>query len=83
MTSLTNRIAAVQACLNGSRSPAEHAAVPVTAAELAAAAASAVAAGAGSLHLHPRQQDGSESLRAEEVGAAVAAVRERCPKIPV
>lgn len=50
MTSLTNRIAAVQACLNGSRSPAEHAAVPVTAAELAAAAASAVATGAGSLH---------------------------------
>ncbi len=33
MTSLTNRIAAVQACLNGSRSPAEHPAVPVTAAE--------------------------------------------------
>ena len=43
----------------------------------------AVAAGAGSLHLHPRRQDGSESLRAEDVGAAVAAVRERCPKIPV
>jgi len=74
VSSLTNRIAAVQACLNGSRSPAEHAAVPVTAAELAAAAASAVAAGAGSLHLHAA----AGRLRVGQCGRGRLAGPDRC-----
>jgi len=73
----------MQVCLNGKRSRAEHPAVPVTAAELAASAAEAVAAGAEAIHMHPRGADGAESLRAADIGAAVAAVRRACPGTPV
>ncbi|GAA3351695.1 3-keto-5-aminohexanoate cleavage protein [Amorphoplanes nipponensis] len=73
----------LKACLNGGRSRAEHPAVPVTAAELARDAAQAVAAGAEAVHLHPRGPDGAESLDAADIGAAVAAVRQRCPGLAV
>lgn len=73
----------IKACLNGGRSPAEHPAVPVTPPQLAAAAAAAVKAGAEAVHVHPRGSDGRESLRADDVGAAVGAVRRACPAVPV
>jgi uncharacterized protein (DUF849 family) len=73
----------MKACLNGQRSRDDHQAVPVTPGELAASAAGAVAAGAEAVHLHPRGADGRESLRAADVGAAVAAVRQACPGVPV
>ncbi len=76
---LATRIRRVKACLNGQRSPAEHAGVPVTPAQLAVAAAAAVAAGAEAVHIHPRDGDGRQSLRAADVGAAVAAVRVAIP----
>jgi uncharacterized protein (DUF849 family) len=80
---MTDRIWRIKACLNGPRGRAEHPAVPVTPAQLAGAAAGAVAAGAEAVHLHPRGSDGRESLRAADVGAAVAAVRAACPATPV
>jgi uncharacterized protein (DUF849 family) len=73
----------VKACLNGARSPAEHPALPVTPAELAAEASAAVAAGAGALHFHPRDAGGEETLAAAGVAAAVEAVREACPGVPL
>jgi uncharacterized protein (DUF849 family) len=73
----------LQACLNGKRSQAGHPAVPVTPAELASEAAAAVAAGAEAVHLHARGPAGAESVRAADVGAAVAAVRQACPGTPV
>jgi uncharacterized protein (DUF849 family) len=73
----------MQACLNGGRSRSAHPAVPVTPSELAAAAAEAVAAGAEAIHMHPRAADGTESLLAGDIGAAVAAVRAACPGTPV
>ena len=73
----------LKACLNGRRSQAEFPAVPVTPDELAADAAAAVAAGAEAIHLHARGPDGAESVRAGDVGAAVAAVRAACPGTPV
>jgi uncharacterized protein (DUF849 family) len=73
----------LKACLNGKRSQAEFPAVPVTPDELAADAAAAVAAGAEAIHLHARGRDGAESVRAGDVGAAVAAVRVACPDTPV
>jgi uncharacterized protein (DUF849 family) len=73
----------LKACLNGNRTRAEHPAVPLTPAELASSAAGAVAAGAEALHLHPRGPDGAESLAAEDIGAAVAAVRASCPGTPI
>ncbi len=80
---MADRIRRIKACLNGRRDPAEHPAVPVTPAQLAAAAAGAVSAGAEAVHLHPRDAAGRESLRAADVGLAVSAVRAACPGTPV
>jgi uncharacterized protein (DUF849 family) len=82
-TRLTTRVRRVKACLNGQRDPAEHPEVPVTPAQLAAAAAAAVAVGAEAVHVHPRGSDGRQSLRAGDVGAAVAAIRAASPATPV
>lgn len=73
----------VKCCLNGGTSREEHPAVPLTPSELAAEARAAVDAGAGALHLHARGADGAETLEAEAVHAAVAAVRDWCPGVPV
>nr|WP_269326763.1 3-keto-5-aminohexanoate cleavage protein [Kineosporia mesophila] len=73
----------MKACLNGSRTRSEHPGLPVTPDQLAAAAREAVEAGADALHLHPRGRDAAESLRAADVAAAVSAVRQACPGIPV
>ena len=73
----------LKACLNGGRSKADHAEVPVTPAELARDAAAVVEAGAGAIHVHPRGADGIESLAAADVDAAVAAIREAVPGVPL
>ena len=78
-----HRIERMKACLNGGRSRADHPAVPLTPAELAASAVAAVAAGATAVHLHPRRADGDESLLPADVAAAVTAVRQACPATPV
>ena len=65
----------IQACLNGGTTRADHPAVPLTPAELAAEARAAAAAGAAAFHLHPRDPSGAQTLVAEHVLAAVAAVR--------
>lgn len=80
---MTDRIRRVKACLNGQRDRADHPAVPVTPAQLAVAAAGAVAVGAEAVHVHPRGGDGRQSLRAADVGAAVAAIRAAIPGTPV
>jgi uncharacterized protein (DUF849 family) len=80
---MSGDITRLKACLNGKRSPAEFPAVPVTPGELAREAVAAVAAGAEAIHLHARGADGAESVRAADVGAAVAAVRAACPGTPV
>ncbi len=73
----------IQACLNGSRPPGEHPALPLSAAQLAAAAAQVVAAGAGALHVHPRDDAGQQSLVAIWCDAAVRAIRAACPNTPL
>jgi uncharacterized protein (DUF849 family) len=65
----------LKACLNGGTTRDAHPAVPQTPAELAADAAAVIAAGAGAVHLHPRDASGAETLEADSVLAAVAAVR--------
>jgi uncharacterized protein (DUF849 family) len=62
----------LQACLNGDR---QEPVVPRSPAELAGAARACVAAGAASVHAHPRDGDGHETLDAEFVDAAVRALR--------
>lgn len=73
----------IQACLNGRRTAADHGAVPLTPAQLAAAARTAMAAGADSVHLHPRDDEGQETLVIAWVEPAVRAVRQACPGLPV
>jgi uncharacterized protein (DUF849 family) len=65
----------VQAALNGAATRDGHPAVPLTPAELAGEARAAQLAGAGAFHLHPRDDSAAQTLAAEHVLAAVAAVR--------
>jgi uncharacterized protein (DUF849 family) len=80
---VSERIERIKACLNGRRGRGDHPALPVTPAQLAGSGRAAVAAGAEALHVHARGGDGAESLRAADVGAAVAAIRSACPGTPV
>jgi uncharacterized protein (DUF849 family) len=70
----------IKACLNGSRDPDAHRALPLTPSQLASEGAGAVAAGAQALHLHPRDARGRETLAVDE---AVRAVQAACPGVPV
>jgi uncharacterized protein (DUF849 family) len=73
----------LQVCLNGARSRAESAQLPVTPHELAEAAREAVDAGAEDIHLHPKNPDGEDTLEPAHVDAAVAAVRTAVPGVPI
>lgn len=66
----------IKACLNGGRQRDDHPRCPITPAELAADGAAAIAAGAEGLHVHPRDEDGFESLAPPDVAATVEALRE-------
>lgn len=57
--------------------------MPLSPRDVAVAAAAAVAAGAEAVHVHVRGADGAETLVAEDIAAAVRAVRETCPSTPV
>ena len=73
----------LKACLNGWRSPSEHPALPTTPAAIAKDAAAVVAAGADALHVHPKGDDGADTLEPQMVAEVVAAVRAAVPGIPV
>jgi uncharacterized protein (DUF849 family) len=73
----------VEACLNGSRTDAEHPAVPRTPAAIAEAARASVAAGAGVVHVHAYDGRGAETLAAEPCAAVLRAIRALCPGVPV
>src|SRR5258708_8396428 len=73
----------IQVALNGGRTSAEHAAVPITPEKLAESAREAVAAGAASIHFHARSQDGRESVHGEDVARGVTAIRSAVPGTPV
>ncbi len=67
----------LKACLNGTRGRAEHPMCPLNPEELAEDGHAAVRAGAGALHIHPRREDGAETLEASHVSAALRAMRDR------
>jgi uncharacterized protein (DUF849 family) len=73
----------LQACLNGRRSREEHPAVPITVAELGADARRAVDAGARELHVHPRVEDGRDTVQPDAAAATVLAVRAACRGVPL
>jgi uncharacterized protein (DUF849 family) len=65
----------IQAALNGGTPRSEHPNVPLTPAELADSARAAQLVGATMFHIHPRDTYGAQTLEAEHVLPAVAAVR--------
>jgi uncharacterized protein (DUF849 family) len=69
----------VKAAINGGRTRAQYAAVPVSPAELAADVTRCLKAGAGAIHLHVRssadEHSEKESLLAEDVARTILAVR--------
>ncbi|MEV0618870.1 3-keto-5-aminohexanoate cleavage protein [Nonomuraea sp. NPDC050404] len=76
----------LQVCPNGARDPGACRGLPilpVLPGELAAAVRQAVAAGASDVHLHPKTPQGADTLDPEHVAAAVTAVREAVPGVPV
>jgi uncharacterized protein (DUF849 family) len=74
---------AVKACLNGARTRAEHPAVPQSPPELAADAIAVRHAGAFAVHLHPRDSNGRQTMKAAVCDAAVGAIRAAVPGLPV
>ena len=73
----------VKACINGSRTPDQHPNLPVTPQQLAAEAVAAYQAGARAVHMHPKAADGKDSLLPDAVAAAVTAVRQAMPGLPL
>ena len=73
----------LKAALNGARQPGSHPALPTTPDAFAEAARGAVQAGAGAIHVHIRDPGASESVRAEDVGRIVTAVRSAVPDTPI
>jgi uncharacterized protein (DUF849 family) len=73
----------LQACLNGARGHDFSPAVPMTPEALARDAAACWAVGANEFHIHPRSADGRESFAADDIGAALEAIRARVPGVPV
>lgn len=65
----------LKACLNGARRRSDHARCPITPEELAREGEAAVAAGAGAIHVHPRDEDGDETLDGAFVAAALDVMR--------
>lgn len=73
----------LQACLNGARDRNFNHTVPLTPQELARDAAACRAAGANEFHIHPRNANGAESFAAEDIAAALRAVRASVPGVPI
>ena len=73
----------LHAALNGTRTRAEHHAIPITPAQQATEARASVAAGAGAVHVHVRDDDGHESLAAADVAKTIHALRAACPGVPI
>jgi uncharacterized protein (DUF849 family) len=73
----------LKACLNGPRQRGGHTTLPLTPEEIAADAALVAVAGAGAVHVHPKDDDGADTLGAQRVAAVVAAVRAAVPGLPV
>jgi uncharacterized protein (DUF849 family) len=72
----------IKACLNGGRSRADHPAVPITPGEIAADARRVAEAGAAAVHVHPRDEEGRETLDPAVCRAVVAALRSAARSSP-
>jgi uncharacterized protein (DUF849 family) len=73
----------LEVALNGTRTRIDHPAIPISPEQQAAEARAAVAEGAGAIHVHVRDDSGSESLAPDDVASTLDAIRTACPGIPI
>jgi uncharacterized protein (DUF849 family) len=73
----------LQCCPNGARPADVYAAVPMTPRHLARDAKAVSLLGVGSVHVHPRDPDGQESLDPGTIGAVCGAIREAVPQMEI
>ena len=73
----------IQGCLNGNRSAKPSLSLPVTPETLASDAGIAANLGFFSVHVHPRDDAGQESLKENWVGAAISAIRAAAPNLEI
>lgn len=73
----------LKAALNGNRTLQEHANTPVSPEQLAADAQAAVLRGIGTIHIHPRDNEGAESLKRCDIEPVVSTIRKRCPTVSI
>lgn len=73
----------LKACVNGARSRREHPALPVSPAELAADVEAVTAVGAGAVHLHVKDEVGSDTFDGPRLADVLTSVRARCPGVPI
>ncbi len=73
----------IRACLNGSRTADSHPALPINPSQLSEEGRRAINAGAVALHIHPRNNEGNESLESEVIEAALLDLRKTCPGVPL
>ena len=69
----------IKAAINGGRTRAEHARIPVTPEEQAAAVVECLTVGAGAVHLHVRSRSGVESLDPDDVARTLRAIKAAAP----
>jgi uncharacterized protein (DUF849 family) len=69
----------IKAAINGGRTKAEHARIPVTPEEQAAAVIECLNAGAGAVHLHVRSPTGVESLEPDDLARTLRAIKSTAP----
>ncbi|WP_333758358.1 3-keto-5-aminohexanoate cleavage protein [Streptomyces sp. ISBFB 2968] len=74
----------VQLCVNGARTSADGAVVPLSPEAVAHSVAEAVAAGATDVHVHPKTPCGRDTLSPRVLAATLEAIRARVPaSVPV
>jgi uncharacterized protein (DUF849 family) len=73
----------IKACLNGSRLSTAHERLPLSPGALADDSAECQKAGAGAVHIHPRGMGGRETLEPDACAAAIEAIRDLCPGLPI
>ncbi|HEY2225848.1 3-keto-5-aminohexanoate cleavage protein [Actinomycetospora sp.] len=75
--------AMLQCCPNGTRPDGVSPALPSTPEALARDAGAVAALGVRSMHVHPRDQYGRESLDTEVIGTTVASIRRAAPALEI
>jgi uncharacterized protein (DUF849 family) len=73
----------MQFCPNGARTPGAHPALPATPVAVAADVVTCASLGINDVHVHPKNDAGTDSIAAEHVARFIDAIRDGAPSTPV